>query len=367
MQMQSSALSDRTRKLLLSLAVVMAFPAASAIPQGIASAAVTKYSTISQPFKINGTSFHIGTINKNGSTYIALRSIDSALGLTTRYDPSSRLVQVTGRNRSIRIGLSTGAISLNGQPIFGPEPILQNGTTYLPLRFLSERFGYEVTYDKGSKLIGLHALKENELSISAETIGADGDDKSLSVYYPVLSGLDNAEVQRTINSFLKQEADRFVTAGSEQMNPVVQANDDLLAENPNAQVRRPTFDGRYTVTYNEKGLLSLYADYSVYLGGAHSNTARVAYTFDLSTGERLSLKDVAGERTDYVTTINEAIKKQIADRGLTLHTPFKTIEPDRDFFLRHNGAVVYFTQYEYTSFADGMPEFVIPYSAFSRT
>ncbi len=365
--MPSLNLTDRTRKLLLSLAVVMAFPAASALPQGTASAAATKYSIVSQPFKINGTSYHISTINKNGSTYIALRSIDSALGLTTRYDPSSRLVQVSGRNRAMRIGLSTGSISLNGQPIVGPEAILQNGTTYLPLRFLSEQFGYEVTYDNPTKLIGLKALSENNLSISAETIGADGDGKSLTVFYPVLSGLDNADVQQKINSFLKDEANRFVKAGSEQMIPVVQANNELLAKDPNATIRRPTFDGRYTVTYNEKGQLSLYADYSVYLGGAHSNTARVAYTFDLSTGERLSLKDVAGDRTDYVATVNQAIKQQIADRGLKLITPFTTIEPDRDFFLRHNGVVVYFTPYEYTSFADGMPEFVIPYSAFSRT
>jgi Copper amine oxidase N-terminal domain. len=153
-------LSDRTRKLLLSLAVIVAFPAASTLPHDIASAAVSEYSIVSQPFSINGTSSHIGTINKNGSTYIALQNIDAALGLTTRYDPSSRLVQVTGHNRSLRIGLSTGAMSLNGQPISGPDPVFQNGTTYLPLRFLAERFGYEVTYDKRSQQIGLQSLSE---------------------------------------------------------------------------------------------------------------------------------------------------------------------------------------------------------------
>lgn len=173
--MPNLTLTDRTRKLLLSLAVVMAFPTASTLPHDIASAAVSEYSIVSQPFKINGASSHIGTINKNGSTYLALRSIDDALGLTARYDPSSRLVQVTGRNRSLRIGLSTGAMSLNGQPISGPDPVLENGTTYLPLRFLAERFGYEVTYDKRSKLIELQSLSDNNLAITADTIGADED------------------------------------------------------------------------------------------------------------------------------------------------------------------------------------------------
>lgn len=363
--LNNKATTNLFRKLTLSLAVVMAVPAATALSVGSVSAAAPKYPIVSQAITIDGADYSIGTINKDGSTYIALRNLNTALGLTTKYNPSNRLVQVTGRHRSMEIGLSNGSILLNGQSIFGPEAILQSGTTYLPLRFLSERFGYEVTYNKGSKVIGLHAIKENALTITAGTIGADGDDKSLLVYYPTVSGLNNVEVQRKINEFLKQEADRFVAEGSKQMDPVVQANNELLAEDPDATIRRPSFDGRYTVTYNENGRLSLYADYYVYLGGAHGNTVRTAYAFDLSTGDTLSLKDVAGNRADYVKIINQQIKEQIADRKLQLLTPFQTIEPDRDFFLSHQGVVVYFTQYEYTSFADGMPEFVIPYSTFA--
>ena len=266
----------------------------------------------------------------------------------------------------MEISLSNSSYLLNGQLVLGPEVILQDGTTYLPLRFLSERFGYEVTYENKSKTVGLKAISENDLSVTAETIGADGDGKSLLVFYPILSEFKNVEVQRKINKFLKQEADRFVAAGSKQMDPVVKENDSLLAKDPNASIRRPSFDGRFTVTYNEKGLLSIYVDYYVYLGGAHSDTVREAYTFDLSTGELLTLKDAAGGHSDYVTIINQKIKKQISDRKLTLIAPFKTIKPDRDFFLSRNGVVIYFTQYEYTSFAEGMPEFVIPYSAFAK-
>lgn len=356
----------RSRALILSLAAILAFPVAFAIPAGDASAAVTKYPIVSQPFTIKGASSSIGTINKNGSTYIALRSLNTLLGLKTKYVSSTQLVQVTGRDRTMEISLSNSSYLLNGQLVLGPEVILQDGTTYLPLRFLSERFGYEVTYENKSKTVGLKAISENDLSVTAETIGADGDGKSLLVFYPILSEFKNVEVQRKINKFLKQEADRFVAAGSKQMDPVVKENDSLLAKDPNASIRRPSFDGRFTVTYNEKGLLSIYVDYYVYLGGAHSDTVREAYTFDLSTGELLTLKDAAGGHSDYVTIINQKIKKQISDRKLTLIAPFKTIKPDRDFFLSRNGVVIYFTQYEYTSFAEGMPEFVIPYSAFAK-
>ncbi|WIV18970.1 stalk domain-containing protein [Paenibacillus polygoni] len=356
----------RSRALTISLAAIMSFPIAANISIDNASAAVKKYPVISQPFKIKGESSRIGTINKSGSTYIALRDLNTALGLKTKYVPSTQHVQVTGRERTMEMGLQNSSYVLNGQPVLGPEVIVQSGTTYLPLRFLSESFGYEVTYENKSKTIGLKAISENALSITAESIGADGEDKSLLVFYPVLSGYKDAEVQQKINKFLKKEADRFVSAGSKQMDPVVKENNAQLAKDPKASIRRPSFDGRFTVTHNEKGLLSLYADYSVYLGGAHSDTAREAYTFDLSTGDLLTLKEAVGGGSDYVTIINQQIKKQIADRKLTLIAPFKTIEPDRDFFLSHDGVVIYFTQYEYTSFAEGMPKFVIPYSAFTK-
>ena len=363
--MMNEKKNNRLRTLALSLAIAMAVPVTAMLPASQATAAVTKHTIISQSFKIEGQSSTIGAINKNGSTYIALRSLNTALGLNTKYNSSTRVVQVNGRGRTMELNLSNRSIYLNGQPLYyGPEAILQDGTTYVPLRFVLEHFGYEVTYEKSSKVIELKAIEENDLTITSMEIGADGDGKSLSVFYPVLSKFKDAKVQQKVNDFLKQEADRFAAEGSKLMNPAVEWNNELLEKDPNAFIRRPSFDGRYTVSYNENGLLSLYVDYYAYLGGAHGDTIRATYTFDLSTGETLSLKEATGDQSDYVTIINKHIKNQIADRDLPLLVPFETIEKDRDFFLSHKGVVVYFTQYEYTSFAEGMPEFVIPFSAF---
>src|SRR5690606_13802611 len=215
----------------LSLAAVMALPIGSAVTANPASAAAAEqYPIASQPFMIEGTSSSIGTINKDGSTYIALRHLNTELGFTTSYDPVTRLIQVSGKGRMMEIDLSNDAIKLNGQPVFGPQTILQDGTTYLPLRFLLERFGSQVTYDSGSKTIGLTAIPENDLTLTAHEVAADGDDKSLLVHYPVLSGFKDAAVQQKINDFLKQEADRFVANGSQEMDVVVQGNEQLLAQ-----------------------------------------------------------------------------------------------------------------------------------------
>ena len=190
------------------------------------------------------------------------------------------------------------------------------------------------------------------LKIQAEVIGADGIEKSLLVYYPVISGYANQAIQKKINSFLKQEVDKHIAAATKQMN------EGLMDD------RQLTFDGRYTVSYNEKGKLSIHMDYYIYLGGAHGDPIRYPYTFDLATGAELSLQDVVQGSKDYVSIINRNIKAQIKSRQLVLLKPFETIEKDRKFFLNRNGVVVYFDPYEYTSFSEGMPQFVIPYSAF---
>ncbi|NBD27434.1 PdaC/SigV domain-containing protein [Paenibacillus glycinis] len=362
--MKKTNKSGKLLALSLAAAILSSPMALSHANPASAAASASKFAIIAQPFSIEGKQQSIGTINKDGSTYIALRNLNTALGLVTNFDKASQKIEISGHNRLMEINLANDAMTVNGQPVAGPQLIVQENTTYLPLRFLLERMGYDVAYENGSKLIGLHAIQENGLHVQSGVIGADGDGKSLSVYYPVISGYANKEIEQKINAFLKQEADKHAAAGSKEMDPVVQGNKQLLADNPKAEVRQPSFDGRYTVTYNEKGKLSLYADYEIYTGGAHGITARVPYTFDLTTGDLLPLKDAVAGNPNYVAVINGEIQKQIKSRHLTLNAPFKTIEADRDYFLNRNGLVIYFSQYEYTAFADGMPEFVIPYAAF---
>ncbi|MFX3635868.1 MAG: stalk domain-containing protein [Candidatus Pristimantibacillus sp.] len=343
----------KTKLLILTIAAgVLMSPVFSILPADYAEAASTKYTITQQPFNIKGSKQNIGAIINNGSTYIALRDLNTALGLTTKFNSTTQMIQVSGKNRVMEINLKNNAMQLNGQILTGPQPIVQNYTTYLPLRFLLEHMGYAVTYQNGTKLIGVEAIKENDLKINAEVIGADGDGKSLLVYYPVISGYSNNAVQKTINTFLKQKVDKQISAATKQMNEASTDTSQL------------SFDGRYTVSYNEKGKLSIYMDYYIYLGGAHGDPIRVPYTFDLATGAELSLQDVVQGRTDYVSIINQNIKAQIKNRQLSLQVPFETIEKNRKYFLNRNGIVIYFEPYEYTSFADGMPQFVIPYSAF---
>jgi len=320
-----------------------------------AHAAQSPYRIIDQAISVDGKVSTLSALNMGSTTYIGIRSLNASLGLKTDWNKQDDTVTVTGRGRELVLNLQDGSAKLDGQVQYGLPTIVQSNTTYVPFRFLLERLGYGVGYDAKTKTIGIEQIQENDLKISTKAIQEKGERKSLLVNYPELSGYANEAAQKKINETLKKDAQLNADAARDSL-------DQAAADEFNSF--DAAFEGTYTVTYNEKGKLSLYVDYYIYTGGAHGSTARVPYTFDLETGELLKLKDVTGGNAKYVQIINAKIQSQIKARGLPLLAPFKTIEPDREFYLKHNGVVVYFGQYEYTPYAAGMPEFEIPYGEF---
>lgn len=73
----------------------------------------------------------------------------------------------------------------------------------------------------------------------------------------------------------------------------------------------------------------------------------------------------AAGSANYITIINNEIKEQLQQRDLILFDLFHTIQSNREYFLTREGIIIYFKQNEYTSFAEGMPEFLIPFSKFN--
>ncbi|RUS42823.1 stalk domain-containing protein [Cohnella sp. AR92] len=322
------------------------------------ASADTSYKTINQSFKIGGAATSISVLNSYDTTYVGLRLLNDKLGLKTDWNKQAKTVTIAGNGRELVLGLESGELELNGQHIYGLPPIVSNNSTYLPLRFLLERMGYEIVYDSRSKAIEISKIAENSVVINNGKI-AYGDPKKkldLEVNYPVLSGLTNKEAQQKINDYLKQEAETRAADGKKGLL-------EMASDTGEWQVQ---LTGNYTVSYNEQGRLSLYVDYYEYTGGAHGGTARVPYTFDLSTGNLLTLREVTKQNPNAVSIINKAINAQLMARKLdqSLLTPFDGIKADRPFYLNHNGLVVFFEQYEYLPYAYGMQEFVIPLKSF---
>ena len=110
-----------------------------------------------------------------------------------------------------------------------------------------------------------------------------------------------------------------------------------------------------------------------YSGSASGTEWNYYYTIDLNSGERLQLKDIFMDGTDYVTLISENIKEQMEEQMAAdemiyywLHDEmeefnFNQIDANQSFYLNENGEVVIsFQEGDVAPMYMGAVEFVIP-------
>ena len=139
---------------------------------------------------------YIYPILYNDSTYLPLRSIGEIIGKNVNWDESTKTITLSGKRDSYKntSKASTAKIDdinvqerrdftiilegeecnfkdANGKAVY---PLLYNGSTYLPLRAISEITGKEVIWDGDDKII---TLKNEESTVTdADTFGPADDD-----------------------------------------------------------------------------------------------------------------------------------------------------------------------------------------------
>ncbi|MFJ7920751.1 copper amine oxidase N-terminal domain-containing protein [Lysinibacillus fusiformis] len=90
---------------------------------------------------------------KNGTTLVPMKPIFEALGATVSYESATKKVTATKDSKKIVIGVGnkTAYVDANGTTstinLSHPAEVYQ-GTTMVPLRFVSQALGAEVTFDE---------------------------------------------------------------------------------------------------------------------------------------------------------------------------------------------------------------------------
>ncbi|HYE12633.1 MAG TPA: DUF3298 and DUF4163 domain-containing protein, partial [Patescibacteria group bacterium] len=225
--------------------------------------------------------------------------------------------------------------------------------------FFSDNLGLKVVWDKVNNKVILQEVNENSFAISTKKENSETQTLKLTLQYPELKGLENADVQNKLNSLFARLAAEAKARGYEIEQYIGQ---DEITRHIKAEVY---FD--YQVKYNQNDMLSVAVlDYQ-YSGGAHGGTVQSSYTFDLKTGREYEIKDLFKEGSDYISMISSEVKKQMEEREMTvLLAPFNSINVDQDFYLSNNAVVVYFQQYEYLPYSYGIPEFAVDFSLIKK-
>jgi hypothetical protein len=343
------------------LAVALLLGAGSTVMPGItpaAHAAAATTTSINLHYASQTTAIP-AIASAQGETLVNLIALGKALNFSVQWDAKSGYISIKQANKTLRFKPEDSYYELNGHSFYvDSTPTAISGRTYVPLRATLTQLGYSVGYQAKDKLVTVTLNAENSLTLSGKLIDVSNDKATNKVQYPQLSGFANTAVQEKLNAFFLAKAEEYIQSGKElpeQMEKDWGDTDRPIVYETNVN---------YVITKNQDNQLSMYFIPYEYTGGAHGMYDYHAYTFDLTTGEQLTLQQVASDNPKFKSIINTAIQKQIKDRKMELLTPFTSIRDDQGFFLRGNSVVVYFSLYEYVPYAFGMPEFSIPLSAF---
>ncbi|MBC7325586.1 MAG: copper amine oxidase [Moorella sp. (in: Bacteria)] len=96
---------------------------------------------------------------EEGRTYVPVRYLAYALGVGEdgiRWDEKTRTVTLSkdGVTVTLVIGEDTGFINGRARSL-GVAPLLREGRTYLPARFVAEAFGYQVDWEAASQAVSI--------------------------------------------------------------------------------------------------------------------------------------------------------------------------------------------------------------------
>ncbi len=139
-----------------------------------------KGTVVKDNFKINSGYIYLDNNLVNGEsitykavTYLPVRKISEAIGLSVKYDNNQNRIDLsTGgtkktevqnsnkytKTKTDQLQLNTVDVYVNGK-LVESDNIIYNGTTYLPLRKISEAVGLNVKFDSATNIITLNSTK----------------------------------------------------------------------------------------------------------------------------------------------------------------------------------------------------------------
>jgi hypothetical protein len=90
----------------------------------------------------------------NGVTFVPLRFIGEALGAQVTWSPALQVVFLVRGSSQVQLTVGSKLAIIDGRITQLLEaPRIQNGRTMVPLRFISEAFGADVTWDQATKAV----------------------------------------------------------------------------------------------------------------------------------------------------------------------------------------------------------------------
>lgn len=94
--------------------------------------------------------------NNNGTVMVPIRVISENLGFDVYWSKATKTVTVQDGSQTVTMVIGSQQADINGQRVqMTKAPVLREGTTLVPLRFVSEQMGLQVRWDNAQKAVYL--------------------------------------------------------------------------------------------------------------------------------------------------------------------------------------------------------------------
>ncbi|QIB68781.1 hypothetical protein Ami103574_05350 [Aminipila butyrica] len=116
---------------------------------------------------LDGVELYFDTppVLKNQRTMVPMRKIFETLGAKVEWDNTTKTASATLGNRKIRVSMDSTTASVDGSTVqLDAAPFVQNGTTMVPLRFISESLDAQVAWDGPAHRVVVNSAQSGNLS-----------------------------------------------------------------------------------------------------------------------------------------------------------------------------------------------------------
>lgn len=189
---------------------------------------------------------------------------------------------------------------------------------------------------------------------------------NISITYPVIKNESNIEALDKINNYYIEFAQNYISDIESEEKEFAQ-EDFEAANDDNREFMPHEYASTVEIKYQGRLLSFLNIQY-MNTWGAHPNSIQKSDTFDLTTGNKLTLEDVMGKSEDEVK--KEILEKVISEikkvEGTDEFYYYETYKDDiestfnpEDYFLTNDGLCVFYQQYSIAPYVVGFPTFIL--------
>ncbi len=106
---------------------------------------------------------------KDSRTFIPVRGVFEQLGAVVKWEAKTRQVSIESANTTVVVKIDGESAFVNGKKKYLDSPaFIEDGRTFIPVRFISENLGYAVEWNGNKQEILIKYMEGNDINISVK-------------------------------------------------------------------------------------------------------------------------------------------------------------------------------------------------------